>query len=110
MPSASPDDYFIGAQRLHGQHDLLPLHPASSPAYASSILSPEYLQGWIPGPWLTATWVGFPPIRPRGLARLQLMDDTVSQFFKGGPEPLIGAISAPKWPLTLTLIFLEITP
>ena len=31
---------------------------APSSAYASSILLPEYLQGWIPGPWLTATRVG----------------------------------------------------
>ncbi len=32
---------------------------------------------WFLGPWLTTTWVGFPPIRPPGLARPRLIDDTL---------------------------------
>jgi hypothetical protein len=75
-----------GALRPHCQPHLFPLHLVSSHAYASSILLPEHLQGSIPGPWLTATWVGFPPIRLRDLARPQLMDDTKSQFLKPAPS------------------------
>lgn len=58
---------------LHGQHGPLPLYIASFRAYASNALLPIHLQGSIPGPWLAATWVGFPPTRLRGLAKLQLM-------------------------------------
>jgi hypothetical protein len=74
----------IGAQRLHGQHHLLPLHLAASHAYASSTLLPRYLQGWIPGPWLAVTWIGFPPTRLRHLARPRLMGDPRSELKKQG--------------------------
>ena len=51
----------FGTQILQGQLDLLPLRLASFRAYASSIASPQYLQGSIPGPWLAATGAGFAP-------------------------------------------------
>jgi len=52
------------------------IYASLTPDTASSILLPENLQGWIPGPWLTANWVGFPRTKLRGLARPHLMDDT----------------------------------
>ena len=61
----------IGTSILQGQHDLLPLRLSSFRAYASSIASPRYLQGSIPGPWLAVTGAGFAPARLRGIAKPQ---------------------------------------
>ena len=75
IPSARSNDGLFGAQYLHGQHHLLPLHLASFPVYASTAMLPRQLQDWIPSPWLVVTRAGFAPACFYGLARPQLMGD-----------------------------------
>ncbi len=70
-PSAHTHTGLFGTQHLHGRLYPLPLHLASFRAYASIALLPAQLQGLIPSPWLTVTWVGLSPTRLRGLARPQ---------------------------------------
>jgi len=72
-----PQCGLFGALHLQGQHHLLPLHLATSSAYASISLLPDWLQGWIPGPWLAVTWAGFAPARLRDIAKPLLMGDPV---------------------------------